>query len=597
MRQGDRSVRPLRADATIIEPRPAPRQLPASPVTPARTCDYGGILASVGEAAYEWRIATDCLTWSDNAAAVLGLADCEAIATNRGFARLLAPDTTETRFDAVMRTEARDEGQGVPYQLQYALQGSAGQPLWLEDTGRWFAGPDGRPRLAHGVVRAINERHAQEERLAYLSRFDSLTGEMNRTHLTEMLGQALEEAVRFRNSCAFLLVAIDHLGRVNEAYGFKVADEVIGAVAKRMRSRMRGGDMLGRFSGNKFGIVLRSCTVEEMGIAAERLLRGVRDEVVQTSCGPIAVTVSIGGVIAPRHARDVQETLARAQEALESAKAKRQDSFFAYRPSVEREALRRENVRATDEIVAALNERRVLLAFEPVVDARTRQPAFYEALMRLRRADGTLVPAAAAIPIAERLGLVRLLDHRMMELVVEELVRYPSIRLSINVSPASTGEPDWWESLCAHLRAHSGVAERLTVEITEIAEIRDIDETRGFVSRVQDLGCRIAIDDFGAGFTSFRNLRKLGVDLIKIDGAFVQNLTRSADDRIFVRTLIGLGRDLKLTTIAEWVQSEEAATQLAAWGCDCLQGALVGLASVERPWANAQARAEGPGAA
>ena len=101
---------------------------------------------------------------------------------------------------------------------------------------------------------------------------------------------------------------------------------------------------------------------------------------------------------------------------------------------------------------------------------------------------------------------------------------------------------------------------------------------------MKDLGCRIAIDDFGAGYTSFRNLRKLGVDLVKIDGAFVQNLPRCDDDRAFVRTLIDLARRLGLETVAEWVQDEEAAALLADWGCDYLQGALVGLASSERPW-------------
>jgi EAL domain-containing protein (putative c-di-GMP-specific phosphodiesterase class I) len=277
--------------------------------------------------------------------------------------------------------------------------------------------------------------------------------------------------------------------------------------------------------------------------------------------------------------------LARAQETLQAARAKRSGSFLPYRPSVEREAIRRENIRATDEIVAALNQRRILLAFEPIVDTVSRQPMFYESLMRIQRADGTLASAATIIPIAERLGLVRLLDHRVLELVMAELAAAPDLRLSINVSPASTVNPDWWASLGAHLRAQSGVAERLTVEITEMAEIHDIDETRGFVSRVKDLGCRIAIDDFGAGFTSFRNLRKLGVDIIKIDGAFVQNLTRSEDDRVFVRNLVALGRDLGLTTIAEWVQNEADAAMLREWGCNYLQGALVGLASTERPWA------------
>ena len=112
-----------------------------------------------------------------------------------------------------------------------------------------------------------------------------------------------------------------------------------------------------------------------------------------------------------------------------------------------------------------------------------------------------------------------------------------------------------------------------------MAAIHDVDDTRGFVTRVKDLGCRIAIDDFGAGYTSFRNLRKLGVDIVKIDGAFVQNLTRSEDDRAFVRTLIELAARLGIETVAEWVQDEQAAQLLAAWGCDYLQGALIGRAS------------------
>ena len=189
---------------------------------------------------------------------------------------------------------------------------------------------------------------------------------------------------------------------------------------------MRGKDTLGRFSGNKFGLVLRDCTPDDMAIAAERLLAGVRDEMVPTSAGPIAVTVTIGGVTAPRHARSVAEVLARAQESLDAAKARRRGSFQAYRPNIEREAMRRENVRATDEIVAALNERRIFLAYETRrVGDRTGRPAFYECLMRIRRTDGSLVAANEIIPVAERLGLVRLLDFRVLELVVDEMIAAP----------------------------------------------------------------------------------------------------------------------------------------------------------------------------
>ena len=557
------------------------------------TLDVAQILASVGEVAYDWHLDTDALLWSANAKDVLSSLDMAAASTGREYAQLLEAENAQARFDAIMQSGKRDAGEGVPYQIQYCIRPDSGSQtrLWVEDTGRWFAGRDGRPVRAHGVLRVINERYEQERRLTFLAQHDGLTGELNRHTLTEILEDTLEDATRFRSSCGFLLVALDNLSRINESYGFDVADQVIAEVGKRLRSRMRGKDTLGRYSGNKFGLVLRDCTPDDMAIAAERLLAGVRDDMVPTKSGPIAVTVTIGGVTGPRHARSVAEMLSRAQEALDAAKAKRRGSFLTYRPSIEREALRREAVRVTDEIVAALNERRIFLAYETVVTAAERKSAFYECLMRIRRADGTLIHAGEIVPIAERLGLVRLLDHRVLELVVEEMIAVPQLQASLNVSPASTTDPDWWAGLGSLLRAHNGVANRLTVEITESAAIQDIDETRGFVARVKDLGCRIAIDDFGAGYTSFRNLRKLGVDIVKIDGAFVADIMRSEDDRTFVRTLIDLAKGLKLATVAEWVQSEQAARLLETWGCDYLQGALVGLASTEKPWIKGMAQA------
>src|ERR1019366_2854439 len=161
----------------------------------------------------------------------------------------------------------------------------------------------------------------------------------------------------------------------------------------------------------------------------------------------------------------VPEILSRAQDALAAARAKRHGSFVAYRPNVERDALRRENVRATDEIVAALNERRIALAFEPVVEAQSRKAAFCECLMRVNRSDGTTCHAHEIIPVAERLGLVRMLDYRVLELVVAELAAAPALPASVNGSPASTIDPDWWAGLGGLLRANSGVAGRLIIEI------------------------------------------------------------------------------------------------------------------------------------
>jgi len=543
--------------------------------------DLGAILGSIGEAAYEWELDSDSLIWAANAAKVLSVGDIAEIASGRSFARLLDPGNETTRFDAVMGSSTRDGGGGVPYQIQYSLRRDASDApaRWVEDTGRWFAGPSGEPLRAHGVVRVITDRRAREQRLAFLSQFDDLTGEMNRLHLTEILAAVLDEAIRFRASCGFLNVAIDDLGRINDAYGLAVADEVIRAVAKRLHAKMRDGDALGRYAGNKFGIVLRNCSPDDLAAAADRLLAAVRDDVVQTAAGGIAVTATIGGVAAPRHARRVEEILSRAQEALDAARAKRHGSYAAYRPSAEREARRRENARAADEINAALNERRIVLAFEPVVEILSRRPAFHECLMRIRRRDGTQVMAGDMAAVAERLGLVRLIDRRMLDLAIGQMAATPQLRASINLAPTTTTDPDWWTSLEAQLRGHPDVAGRLILEITESSAIHNIDETRGLMARAKDLGCRIAIDHFGAGCTSFRNLRSLGVDIVKIDGDLVRNLTASADDRVFVRTLIDLGHGLGLETVAEWVQDEETAAILAGWGCHYIQGPLSGLAA------------------
>jgi diguanylate cyclase (GGDEF)-like protein len=558
------------------------------PVPGIALSDVADIVAATDEVAYRWLIDGDSIAWSANACGVLRISTPAAIATGRAFARLLDAHNTQSREEAVLKSRSRDDGAGVLYQVQYAIQpGPQAAPLWVEDTGRWFAGPAGRPARADGTIRVITERHAQIERLSYLSGFDDLTGEMNRHGLTERLDAALKDAIRFRTSFGFLVVSIDDLARVNEAYGFAVGDEVITACAKRLRGRMRGSDNLGRLSGNKFGVIVKECESDDLTAAADRFLVAVRDEPVQTAPGPVAVTASVGGVMAPRHAQTVHQALLRAQEALSAGKLKRRGAVHVFRPDVERDTLRRDNMRASDEIIAALNERRMFPAFEPVVEAKTHRIAFHECLMRIRRADGTLVVAQDVMPIAERLGLVRLVDHRMLELAVVEMTTFADLQLSLNVSPSSANDGTWWNALVAAVASRPDIARRLIVEITESAAIQDLDEAQGFVARLKDLGCRIAIDDFGAGYTSFRNIRKLRADLVKIDGSFVKDLATSPEDQIFVRMVIELARQLGLKTVAEWVQDEVAATMLRAWGCDYLQGVLIGGASVAPPWTEA----------
>jgi diguanylate cyclase (GGDEF)-like protein len=571
-------------DAGEVPPVTTPVISASAPREGAATSEE--ILTTVGEVVYEWTIGDDGIRWGANVADVLGLKSAESIASGHGYAGLLDPANLTSRHDAVLNGTAGDQGAGVAYEVQYALlpDGAGSERrLIVEDAGRWYADDSGRPARACGVVRVINDRHEREQRLAFLSRYDELTGYFNRQHLLTTLGEALNDAKRFRTSIAFLIVAIDNFRAINEAYGFEAADQVFAAAARRIKAQLRDGDAVGRYSGNKLGIVLMNCDEGDMHAAAERFHAAIRNGVITAESSSVAVTVSIGGVGLPRHGRTVNEALARAQESLHRARRQGYGRFVAYAPSPGRQAQRRSNAALSSEMVAALETNRLRLFFQPVVDLATRATSFHEGLLRLERANGTFAPATDFIELCEQLGLIRLIDNYTLGRTLETLEAIPAARLSLNVSGETVGDAEWLSRLAAAVLRRPDMAGRLIVEITETAVIRNLEEAAHFVATIHDLGCLVAIDDFGAGFSSFRHLRTLDVDMVKIAGAFIENLPRSRDDQAFVKALTELARNFDIDVVAEWVQDEETVAMLAGFGVHMIQGALSGAASPE--WA------------
>jgi EAL domain-containing protein (putative c-di-GMP-specific phosphodiesterase class I) len=321
-----------------------------------------------------------------------------------------------------------------------------------------------------------------------------------------------------------------------------------------------------------------------MAFAAERFLSAMREDVVATPDGAVSITLSIGGISLPRDAKDREMAMERVQESLGLARKAGRGRFVGYTPSPDRDEERRANAALSQKLIGALSEQRLRLAFQPVVDVKTRRPVFHEALLRLAQPDGSITSAGQIVPIADRLGLSRLFDLAVLDRVLETLSLYPQARLSLNVTPETATGPDWLAKFARIAGAHPDMGRRLIVEITETSAIRNLDETAYFVAALHDLGARLAIDDFGAGFTSFRNLRALNVDIVKIDGSFIEGLPASPDDQIFVRRLIELARDLGIETVAEFVQDEATAALLAGWGIDHIQGHLCGAASLLVPW-------------
>jgi EAL domain-containing protein (putative c-di-GMP-specific phosphodiesterase class I) len=276
--------------------------------------------------------------------------------------------------------------------------------------------------------------------------------------------------------------------------------------------------------------------------------------------------------------------MARAEEALAEARRLPSDGSIIYHPSSKRVAERGLNARCATEIVKCLKEDQFKLGFQPIVSAATRDVVMHEALLRMTDVGGELIAAAHLIPVAEKLGLVRLIDRAVAQMTISTLHNYPQAQLSMNVSGSTATDPRWFNQLTEIIAANKSVADRLTVEITETIALGDLKETFNFVESLRNIGCSVAIDDFGAGFTSFRNLRDLPVNIVKLDGSFCRNLKHNSSNQYLVRTLVDLTHKFDLKTIAEWVETEDDAEILKDCNIDLMQGNLFGAASITLPW-------------
>ena len=537
-------------------------------------------LAVVGarEAAFDWTTADDRIVWEGVELVLSSHTDPARLETGRGLAKWMGADARDKLLGYLSERAPAEPS----FELEF--ESLSPTPEWYEIRAVRVAGIGGATERVSGILRAITEHKHALTRLTYLASYDELTGHLNRTRLREELTKVIARAASNESHCAYFVCGIDKLAVINETYGFDVADEVIVATGQRFGSSLRASDVIGRTAGNKFGIILAECSEQEMSQVAERLRAGVRDTVIETCAGQVSATISVGAVWLPAQAVTSQEAMLRAEEALDRAKSSGRNGYVAYTQSPQRESARRRLITIADDVMAALNDHRLVFAYQPIVGATSRKAEHYECLLRLARKDGSIATAGEFIPAAETLGLVRLVDRRVLEMAVAQLYAHPDVKLSINVSGTTASDPSWLQSFITYVRENREVAERMTVELTETAAIHAFEENARFVSRLRDMGCRVAIDDFGAGYTSFRNLHMLRVDMVKIDGAYVRELTTSPDNQVFVRTLVNLAKNFHLETVAEWVGSEKDALLLKEFGVDYFQGYCFGEPDMAPAW-------------
>jgi diguanylate cyclase (GGDEF)-like protein len=537
-------------------------------------------VAGANGVVFDWTLGDDRIVWDGNLEVLALHADMDRL--QRGeYLRNWISTAGRNAIDGVIEQRALDE---MTFECEFEAASAMGA-VWLEMHGVRIPAPDGGAERLTGIVRVVTERKREAQRLTYLATRDELTGHLNRTSLRSELARAIEAAKAAERSCAYLVASIDRLALINEAYGFGAADEVILAVGERIAGVLRGSDVIGRTAGNKLGVILADCTEREITLVGERVRAVVRGEVIATRTGTVSATISVGAIWLPSGAASSQEAMLRAEEALDRARHAGRDGFAVYIKSPQREMARLRLMGIADEVVAALNDSRLVFAYQPIVTAKTRTITHYECLLRMLRTDGTIAAAGQFIPASEQLGIVRLVDRHALEMTVAQLHRNPDVTLAVNVSGTTASDPSWLQSFLNYVHANQEVAPRIIVELTETAALHAFEESARFISSLRELGCKVAIDDFGAGFTSFRNLQMLHVDMVKIDGAYVRGLASSPDNQIFVRTLVELARNFNLKTVAEWVGSEEEADLLETFGVDYFQGYHFGEPIIAPDWA------------
>ena len=532
-----------------------------------------------GVAFFDWSVADNVIRW-DGALDLLPYAhETEKAASGRAFLSWLSPDCRQ-ELNAILQSRAPRQS---TFELDLDASSAMGR-VCLTFVGTRIPSASGDTERLAGVMRLTTERQSEVQRLSYLATRDELTGQLNRNSLRAELSQAIERAKGEDRNCAFLVASIDRLAMINDGYGLDGGDEVIVAVGERIAQVLRDIDVIGRTAGNKFGVILGNCNESEINLVAERLRSAVRGSAIDTRSGLVFATCSVGAVWLPQNASSSQEAMLRAEEALDRARATGRDGFAVYQRSAQREMARLRLMGVADEIVAALNDDRLKLAYQPIVDSKTGTATHHEGLLRMVRPDGSVVGAGHFIPAAEQMGLIRLVDRRALEMTMAELHAHPEISLGVNVSGTTAVDGVWLRSFIDFVRAHRAAAPRLIVELTETAALHHFEDSAQFVSQLRELGCRVAIDDFGAGYTSFRNLRNLRIDMVKIDGAYIADLCGSRENQIFVRTLVDLAKSFSLKTVAEWVTCEEDAALLRGFGVNYLQGYHFGEPTLDPTW-------------
>ncbi|MBL0141562.1 MAG: EAL domain-containing protein [Betaproteobacteria bacterium] len=425
--------------------------------------------------------------------------------------------------------------------------------------------------LIHEDITLARESETQ---LAFLAERDPLTGLYNRRRFERELTERMDHASREKQRLALLFFDLDEFKSVNDLFGHRMGDAVLLQVAGEIRTHLRRNEFFARIGGDEFALVVGDIGDEHLHLLADRLMSVVGAMSFTLGEVRLSLTSSLGIAVYPRDAATPQDLIAHADAAMYQAKDAGKNTWRVYRPDHTATLRQRSLVTWNDRIRFGLRNDGFEIHLQGIFDTTTRKRRHHEALVRMRDGpDGKLLLPGAFIGFAEKSNLIIDLDHWVVAHVIDMLAADASLApVAVNISGRSIDEPGMTDYIRSQLSARGVDPARLYVEITETAAIRDMRDAQRFILDLHDTGCKVCLDDFGAGYSTFAYIKQLPVDVIKIDGLFVKNLARERDNQVFVRAMLDIARGFGKEVVAEAVEDEHTLDILRGYGVEMAQG-------------------------
>lgn len=488
-------------------------------------------------------------------------------------------NTHEPAADPILR--AIHEQQVIGSTENIMLLNRNGIPFAIEHTAAPIRDSEGHIRGGIVIFRDVTEVRQLADQLSYQASHDTLTNLVNRHEFEIRLNQALAHTRSTNQHHAVLYLDLDQFKIINDTCGHAAGDELLKQIAANLKPKLRENDTFARLGGDEFGVLLEGCLISKARQIAESLRRTIREMRFLWDDKSFEVGVSIGLVPLTSSSGTISEVLSAADTACYEAKDQGRNRIHVFQLDDLNLQKRRGEIQWVHRINDALQQERFVLYFqkiEPVVGDPGSKP-FYEILVRMQE-RGEIIPPMAFIPAAERYGLMPAIDRFVLQKALSTVKQAQqaneTLRFSINISGQTLSDTQFLEFAADSIRQSHIRPGTITFEITETAAVANFTRASQFISTLRQLGCRFALDDFGSGLSSFAYLKNIPVHYLKIDGSFVKDIVTDEADFAFVKSIRQIGEVMGISTIAEYVESEQVLQKLGEIGVELAQGFFVG---------------------